>query len=793
MIDGRLLMPAGAVWLGAIAAARAIGDAPSGQARSLAFAAIGALALSAVGVAIAHARGRASGGCARLTVITLVAFIAGVLAASLHTASISSEPLSGWVQARATATVEAHIAGEPVLRRAFGASAWRASTRIEVQLAVHRVTSRGVVVDVDVPLVMRMPADSTPPPPGSAVVVSGRLGPLVGQSGLAGAISPADGGVRVVGEPGWLATWAHAMRTGLIAALDGTSEDGSALVAGLAVGDESLQSHELDDAMRATGLSHLTAVSGGNVAIVVVVVVGAATALGLSLASRVIASLIALALFVVLVGPQPSVLRAAVMGAVVLVGLLVGGRRAGPSVLAASVLVLVIISPPLALSWAFALSVGATAGLILLAPWLRAAFDRWPPTHRWPVGVRDALAVTAAAQLATLPVLLLMGASVGLVALPANLLAMPAVPAVTVLGLGAAIVAPVLPAVAHLLAVVASWPAAWIALVAEVGSGLPLTSLPLPEGSGGVLLLVVVGLAAWLLRRWLHRAFPGGAPRGLVRTAVVLVTALGALWLMVPPDRRSWPPADWLLIMCDVGQGDALLFRSADESAVVVDAGSDPDRVDACLHDAGIRHVPAVVLTHFHADHVDGLTGVLRGRDVAAVYVTPVAEPPEQAAAVASLLSDAGLRATPVSAGDARQTGAVRWTVLWPRRAIRTGSVPNNASLVLLVEVAGRRLLLTGDVEQPAQSAILPDLVGVRVDVVKVPHHGSADQDPRLAPQTAPAAALISVGVDNTYGHPAAEAIEAWQAVGALVARTDLDGDVAVVRTDTGVGVVARR
>jgi competence protein ComEC len=169
-----------------------------------------------------------------------------------------------------------------------------------------------------------------------------------------------------------------------------------------------------------------------------------------------------------------------------------------------------------------------------------------------------------------------------------------------------------------------------------------------------------------------------------------------------------------------------------------------------------------------------------------------VADPPEQAAAVAALLASNGIEETPVSAGDQRQIDAVRWTVLWPRRVIRSGSIPNNASVVLAVEVGGRSLLLTGDVEHPAQSAILPDLVGMHFDVVKVPHHGSADQDPRLAPLTSPAAALISVGAGNTYGHPADETVDEWRVAGTLVARTDLDGDIAVVRTESGIGIVAR-
>jgi competence protein ComEC len=791
VIDGRLLLPAGAAWSGAY-----VGGVV-GWPQSLALALLAVVALLVAtsagvrGFAVVHRAPWPPRPPRRLAVVTTVCLLAGMLAALMQATALAAEPLASWAQARATATVVAVVTGEPVRRTSPGRLSWQDSSRLEVRIASEQVTARGVTVDVAVPILLRLPDGSTVPAPGSTVVVSGRLGPA-GSPDLAAAVTPIAEGVRVIGEPGWLDAWAHAMRAGLLTSLSGTAPDGGALVAGLAVGDESLASDELVAAMRSSGLSHLTAVSGGNVAIVVVVVLGASALLGLPLAARVAVALGSLAFFVVLVGPQPSVLRASVMGAVVLAGLLVGGRRAGPSVLAASVLVLVIVSPALARSWAFALSVGATVGLILLAPRLRGALDGSRLSRRWPPGLREAVAVTSAAQLATLPVLVLMGASVGWVALPANLLAMPVVPAVTVLGLGAAMAAPVAPVAGHVLAVAASWPAGWIAGVAGVASGLPLAQAPLPTGGTGLLVLAALAAAGWLIRRWSATAFPHGAPRGFVAVLTAAGVSVAALWLALPADRRSWPPEDWLLIMCDVGQGDALLLRSGEGAAVVVDAGPDPARIDACLSSAGIRDIPAVVLTHFHADHVEGLSGVLRGRRVGEVLVTPVRDPPEEADFVEATLARVGLSAQGISAGDERQAGAVRWRALWPRRVIEAGSVPNNASIVLAVSISGRMILLTGDVEAEAQVAVMPLLQGLRPDVVKVPHHGSRVQAAGF-PTAAPAAvALVSVGAGNPYGHPAPETIAAWQAVGALVVRTDQAGDVAVVKAPVGVAVVAR-
>jgi competence protein ComEC len=283
----------------------------------------------------------------------------------------------------------------------------------------------------------------------------------------------------------------------------------------------------------------------------------------------------------------------------------------------------------------------------------------------------------------------------------------------------------------------------------------------------------------------------GASPRVRVAGGAAILTAL-VLVVSMPPDRRGWPPDGWFLIMCDVGQGDALIVRAGPAEALVVDAGPDPDAVDACLDAAGITTVPAVILTHFHADHVRGLRGVLRGRSVAAVLATPIREPQEEADAVDAALANTGITVEEVTAGDARSAGEAGWHTIWPRRRIAAGSLPNNASLVMVLTVAQHRILLTGDIEPEAQAAVAADLQGQHFDVVKVPHHGSRYQSALLTSWAPAPVALISVGADNDYGHPAPETLDAWTAVGALVARTDRDGDVAVVSSDIGLGVVTR-
>jgi len=194
------------------------------------------------------------------------------------------------------------------------------------------------------------------------------------------------------------------------------------------------------------------------------------------------------------------------------------------------------------------------------------------------------------------------------------------------------------------------------------------------------------------------------------------------------------------------------------------------------------------VLTHFHADHVDGLAGVLHGRAVGRIETSPVADPSTGVRLVSSLAARAGVPVRVAAYGETTVVGPVRWQVLGPvRRAYPdSDSPPNDGSLVLLVQVRGVRLLLMGDEERPSQADLRRTTTDLRADVLKVAHHGSSKQDEELVDGLGARLAVISVGVDNDYGHPAPSTLRLLQRAGMLVRRTDLDGDVAVVVDDQG-------
>jgi len=441
----------------------------------------------------------------------------------------------------------------------------------------------------------------------------------------------------------------------------------------------------------------------------------------------------------------------------------------------------VVIDPELAADAGFALSVLATAGLLLLAPRWRDALHR----RGWPKPAAEALAVPAAAQVACGPVVAALSGSVSLVAVPANLLAVPAIAPATLLGIAAAVLSPVWPAGAEFAAWLGHWPARWLVLVASTGAQVPAGAVGWPGGLAGALLLGVLTVLLLIAAR-----------RAIVRRLVAVIVLGGVLGaLPVRLIAAGWPPEGWLVVACEVGQGDAVVLPAGRGRAVVVDAGPEPTAVDRCLRRLGVVQVTLFVVSHFHVDHIGGIAGLFRGRRVAAVVTPDWPEPPAGRAAVERLA--AGTRTPVVTAGPGWRyaAGRLELTVLGPVEPMRgTSSDPNNNSLVLRARVGTHSVLLPGDAETEEQQAMLTHLGprAVAAEILKVAHHGSAYQDPGFLDAVDPRVALVSVGVGNDYGHPNGPLLDRLARGGARVLRTDRSGDVAAVATPGGLGVVAR-
>lgn len=738
-------------------------------------------AAAALLVAGAILLGRPRPGRSPATRIAAAALLVGAGAfgvAGLRAGAVSSSPLATLARDQAYVDLAAVVTSDPV--------------RKEGQFAAY-VLVRVQVLAVEVPggsIRLRAPALVIGPEAwiqvhvGDEVTGGGRL-EAPRTPDLAGVLI-ARGPPTITRRAGWVQQGVGTVRTGLVAAAAPLPAAERALVPALVDGDDSAMPAEVTADFKTTGLTHLLAVSGSNLTLVLAFVLFVARWCGVRAVGLTLTGLVTVVFFVLLARPEPSVLRAAAMGVVALMGLSSGGRRRGVRVLAVAITVLLLFDPWLSRSVGFLLSSLATAGILLLAPAWRDAMTRWMPRL-----LAEAVAVPLAAQVVSTPAIAAISGQVSLVAVLANLAAAPAVGPTTVIGLVAGLVAVVSTSAGQVLGKLAGLPARWIVLVATHGARLAGASVtwpvsPLAIAALGVLCVAVIVVLRLVLRR---------------RYASLLLAAMLVAVVLRPIGRLGWPPDGWLMVACDVGQGDGLVLNAGPGAAVVVDTGPDPRLMDRCLDRLRLSSIPLVVLTHFHADHVDGLAGVLHGRRVGEIETSPLRDPSSGADAVDAQAAASSVPVSVAVSGERRTVGQLRWKVLAPIHvpapqpgdSFADGSAPNNASVVMLVQVRGMRMLLGAEAEPAEQDDILATGVDLGVDVFKVGHHGSANQDPAFVFASAAPLAIISVGANNDYGHPAPQTLGLLAQLGAQVYRTDLSGDVAVVDRAGQLSVVTSR
>ena len=757
-LDARLLVPALTAW--AVVVALLPTSVPT-------VLGVGAVVL-VVGVLLLRRSGWS--GLRHLAALTLVVTGMVCLVTGVHLARDRQGEVPAWAASGAVAEVAGVVTTEP---RVIGSGDERPAL-VVLEIRLQEVRARGQVELGDTPTLVLARAGSgwEDLPWRSTIHARGRL-QLPDEVGRPVVVLRPRGSPEVRAEPGAVLTATDHVRDRFRHAVDPLPTDARGLVPGLVIGDTSLTPADLTEAMRATGMTHLSAVSGSNVALVCGAVALVVAWLGVPRRWRTPLILLSLVGFVLLCRPEPSVLRAGVMGTVGLLALSSSRRKVSLPALAVAVIGLLCVDPWLARSYGFALSTLATLGLVLWSrPWADAIAARLPRRARL---VGDALAVPLAAQVACAPVIVLLQGSITTVAVLANLLAAPLVAPTTVLGVVAAVLSPFSLPAATVVAWLAGIPAWLLGQIARRTAQLPWGEVDWVDGVPGAWLLTLVTVLALASGPWwrhqLHRRPWLGA------------AALAALLALVWPSRSlgGWPPPGWIVVGCDVGQGDAFVVRTGPDSGVLVDAGPDPDLLRRCLSDLSLDRLDAVVLSHFHADHVSGLPGALRTVPVGTAYLSPVREPPMMAELVDDQLDGSGTPARVLAQGEVLEIGEARIEVLGPPDPPVVGeSAANNGSLVLDVRVGERSLLFTGDLEPEGARPLRPWVEGRDYDVLKVAHHGSAAQDERMVRGSRAEVALIGVGSDNTFGHPAPRALDLFAAGGMVVLRTDLDGDVAV-------------
>ncbi|MDP9182198.1 MAG: ComEC/Rec2 family competence protein, partial [Actinomycetota bacterium] len=603
-------------------------------------------ALAGVAVVVAAtALLRSTSDAAALVAATLACAAAAGLATSARVHSRTTGPLAHTARAQAAVVVEGVLVDDP---RAVPPKGDVLAFRplVAARLRVERLSVAGRSYRVRQPVLVLTSEDSwLGLLPSQRVRVEGRLKDPGRGSDVAGVLS-ARGAPVVRAGPSHVQRVAGRLRQGLRDATGGLPADERGLLPGLVDGDTSRLDPALREDFRSTGLTHLTAVSGTNVAVVLGAALLLCGWLRIGLRWRPPVAALVLLAFVVLARPSPSVLRAAAMGVIALIALATGSRRQALPALCAAVLALVLLSPDLASQPGFALSTLATAGLLLVAPLWRDRLARMLPA--W---LAEAIAVPAAAQLACTPVVVALSGQLGLLAVPANLLAVPAVAPATVLGVVAALTAPVCLPLAKLVAWGAWLPTRWLVVVAHTGARQPGAGMSIASGWTGALLALALAVTGALVLR--SRRLRRGVAAGVVG---VLIAVLALVVV-----RPGWPPRGWVVASCDVGQGDGFAVRLGPTEALVIDNGPDPDRIDRCLRRLGVRRVPLLVLTHLHADHVEGVPGLLRGRQVGAVQIGPLDEPAVERERLMGWLTKRNVPVLRARIGEVREANGVRW------------------------------------------------------------------------------------------------------------------------------------
>jgi competence protein ComEC len=578
---------------------------------------------------------------------------------------------------------------------------------------------------------------------------------------------------RVVGRRGGIGGLADRLRRHVASALaTGVRGERLGLLEGIVLGDDGALHSDLKADFKASGLYHLLAVSGQNVAFIACGVLGLAWLLGIPRVAAQLGVLLSIAAYTLAVGWQPSVVRAAVAGSLASLAWLASRPKDRWHFLALGALVLLAWSPATLFDPGFQLSFAAVAAIFVWVPWLDRRLERLPLPFTLPTSLRAVIAVSIACGTVTSPILWLDFGRVPLWTVVANALAEPAVAPLLGLGLAAALVAPVLPSAAAALAWLAGWPAAWIAFCARL-----VARFPGAQTSSALVLLAVAAVA--LAGVVVSRLPPWRRRTAFVAIVVALSLGVSAWWARQKPAPYE-VPTGLRVTFLDVGQGDAELLE-VPEGAVLVDTGPPEAKVLRQLARMGVRSLSAMVLTHPHRDHVGGGRALLQGLRVGEVLdpLQPGIWPDEHDARAA-----ARSRRVPLVAarrGQELRLGRLRLRVLWPDGPGRAGESPHRHAVVMLASYGAVDILLPAD----AESDVTARLPLPRVEVLKVAHHGSAD--PGLADELRtlrPDIAVIEVGKGNVYGLPNAGTVTTLEETpGLRLYRTDENGRV-VLETD---------
>lgn len=657
-------------------------------------------------------------------------------------------------------------------------------------LATERIDEWRAGRRVRLPVMLRRPSRYLDPGvPDHERALARRATTLVGTT-KSGAL------VEVLARGSWidepLASLRAFSRRAIGAAVGRWSPRSAAIVTAIVIGDRAGLDDDVQRRLQEAGTYHVIAISGGNIAILAGLLLGAFRTAGWLGRGAMLSAIALLTAYAMLVGGGASVDRATLMAVVYFIGRAFDHRSPPLNPLALVAGLLVALDPLSVADPAFILTCGATLAILLVVPSVtardaesttRSAGSAVPAMSTFTRPLRAMFAASVAAEAMLFPVGAMVFSRVTFAGLGLNFVAIPLMGVAQIAGMAVVPLAAIWAPLASIAGWIAHAGAAGLVASAELVRFAPVLAYRVaPPAAVAVAIYYLAGVV-WITTRG-HR---------MIRRASAAVAAVSALWILVEPRRLIAARGDGRLhvTFIDVGQGDAALVRFPRGSTWLVDAGGLSsasafdigDRVVASvLRDAGVARLDGVALTHGDPDHIGGAAAIVREfrpREVWEGIPVPRLEP------MNALRAEA-------------QAGGATWTIMYrgARRAIdgvevvarhpavedwERQKVRNDDSIVIELRWGDVSVLLTGDIGRAAEHEIAPLIPPARLRILKVPHHGSlTSSSTEFLAAVRPQVAVVSVGRSNHFGHPAPEVLDRYRAIGSAIFRTDQDGAVTV-------------
>ena len=582
-------------------------------------------------------------------------------------------------------------------------------------------------------------------------------------------------------------------------------EPQAALLNGILLGLRSSIPQDLYDQFNATGTSHVIVISGSNITLVVAILLLA----GKLIVGRVQAIWLAgtgVILYTIMVGADPAVTRASIMG-LILVGAVYFGRSndAGNALFAAG-LVMTAINPLAVWDVGFQLSFLATLGLIALVPVLERGSDAlfWglpvqSQLHSLGGLLKDTLLVTLAAQIIVTPLLIYHFERLSLISLLANLLVVPAQPAVMAFGGLATIAGLVYLPLGNLLGWLAWLPLTWTTLIVQWMARFSWAQVAIPRPPIWLILLMyaAIGAAVWWLSHPLERRrFPGKTSQ-LKPTTSMALGGLLTLSLLTWSATVNLPDGRLHVAFLDVGQGDAIFITTPNGRQILIDGGPSSAQLGRRLGQEmpfWDRSIDVIVSTHPDLDHLGGLVEIVERYEVRAVLVNDLTPDSSLHQTWLNQLESGNHRPILVRQGMVLQLDeGLQAFILNPGPATLYAQAENDHSVVIRLTMDQVSFLLPGDIESGVERVLTASGFNLKATVLKSPHHGSkTSSDPRFLNKVNPQLVVISAGEDNPYGHPHDEVLQRYADLDIAVLKTAEQGTIEVITDGQQVWVETR-